>query len=331
MSVYTPLNHDQIKAFLKPYGLGKLTSYKGISSGVENSNYFVTLQSTAGKESEYVLTLFEHLKTDDLPFYVRLTSYLYQQGCAVPCAVSDKNGVQIKTLANKPALIVPKAEGAHCERPTPIQCEKIGAALAGIHLSGKDFYPVVNNPRGLVWLQQAASSLRTLLQKREVNLLNSALRALDVFFAAKPALPTGIIHADLFRDNVLFADGEVSALIDFYNACHDDWLYDVAITANDWCSTEDGGLDVKRTEGLLKHYQAVRPFTEKEEACWTTYLLMAACRFWVSRLLDWHHPQEKVASNEVAQDKDSLHPVTMKDPAEFERIVVDRLARLKED
>lgn len=330
MSVYTLLNHDQIEDFLKPYGLGKLASYQGISSGVENSNYFTTLRNSAGKESEYVLTLFEHLKTDDLPFYVRLTSYLYQQGCAVPCAVADKNGFQIKTLANKPALIVPKVEGEHCERPTPIRCEKIGAALAGVHLSGKDFQPLVENPRGLFWLQQSASSLCALLNKREAGLLNKTLQALDVFFAAKPALPRGIIHADLFRDNVLFANGEVSALIDFYNACHDDWLYDVAITANDWCSTEDGGLDVKRTEALLKHYQAVRPFTQEEEACWAAYLLMAACRFWVSRLLDWHHP-EKGASNEAGQNKDSLHPVTMKDPAEFERIVVDRLARLNGD
>ena len=330
MSVYTPLSHGQIESFLKPYGLGKLISYKGISSGVENSNYFITLKNPAGKEREYVLTLFEHLNADDLPFYVRLTSYLYQQGCAVPCAVADKNGVQIKMLANKPALIVPKAEGGHCERPSLIQCEKIGAALAGVHLAGKDFQPLAKNPRGLLWLQQSASSLRALLNEREANLLNKTLQALDVFFAAKPTLPRGIIHADLFRDNVLLANGEVSALIDFYNACFDDWLYDVAITANDWCSMEDGRLDVKRTEALLKHYQAVRPFTDEEKACWSAYLLMAACRFWVSRLLDWHHP-DKGAANVAEQNKESLHPVTTKDPAEFERIVVDRLVRVTGD
>ena len=326
MSVYTPLSHDQIENFLKPYSLGALISYKGISSGVENSNYFVTLKDTTGKECEYVLTLFEHLNADDLPFYVQLTSYLYQQGCVVPCAIADKSGTQIKMLANKPALIVPKAEGAHCERPTLIQCEKIGTALAGVHLASKNFQPLPKNPRALPWLQQSANSLQALLNEREANLLNKTLQTLDGFFATKPTLPRGIIHADLFRDNVLFANGEVSALIDFYNACFDDWLYDVAITANDWCSTEDGGLDVKRTEALLKHYQAVRPFTDEEEACWSAYLLMAACRFWVSRLLDWHHP-DKGAANKTEQDKESLHPVTMKDPAEFERIVADRLVR----
>jgi len=330
MSVYTPLNHNQIEVFLKPYGLGTLISYKGISSGVENSNYFITLKDATREECEYVLTLFEHLNAGDLPLYVRLTSYLYQQGCTVPCAVADKNGVQIKTLANKPALIVPKAEGEHCERPSLIQCEKIGAALAGVHLAGKGFQPLIKNPRGLLWLQQSAISLRALLNEREAGLLNKTLQTLDIFFAAKPALPRGIIHADLFRDNVLFSNGEVSALIDFYNACFDDWLYDVAITANDWCSMEDGPLDVNRTEALLKHYQAIRPFSDEEEACWPAYLLMAACRFWVSRLLDWHHP-DKGAANESGQDKESLHPVTMKDPAEFERIVVDRLARFTGD
>ncbi|MBL4609033.1 MAG: homoserine kinase [Pseudomonadales bacterium] len=319
MSVYTAISSAQIECLIKPYGLGTLVSYRGISSGIENSNYFITLQNPAGEKTEYVLTIFERLHLDELPVFVQLTTYLNQKNCPVPCPVADQQGVQIKEVANKPAVIVPKAKGEHCELTSISHCEQIGRALAKIHLAAKDFKPQIDNPHKLHWLQQSADTLQGMLNKEESDLLNKTLQSLQSFFARKPPLPGGIIHGDLFRDNVLFADQQLSALIDFYNACHDDWLYDVAITVNDWCSNSDGSLDAGRSDAFLTHYQAVRPFTAEEKTCWSAFLLMAACRFWVSRLLDWHHPDNQNREEEMP------HPITVKDPVEFQRIVADRL------
>ncbi|MBV1871352.1 MAG: homoserine kinase [Gammaproteobacteria bacterium] len=320
MSVYTSVNHTQIASLLSTYSLGELVSYRGISGGVENSNYFIRLKKPNGSVQEYVLTLFEHLRADELPFYVALTSHLHQQHCPVPCPIANQQGIQIQELAGKPTLIVPKAKGKHCEHTTAAHCAEMGERLAQLHLAAKDFQPQPANPRALPWLQQSAKALQTALDKPCALLLNNALIKLEQFYSTKPALPRGVIHADLFRDNVLFEGERVSALIDFYTACQDDWLYDVAITVNDWCSNNDGRLDPVRTEAFLSHYNKHRPYTKEEKNCWAAMLLMAGCRFWVSRLLDWHRPDNK---NRSATD---AHPVTVKDPVEFQAIVTDRLA-----
>ena len=318
MSVYTALTHSQIASLLKTYELGELVSYRGISSGVENSNYFICLKGKGGIEREYVLTLFEHLQTDDLPFYVALTSHLHQQDCPVPCPVVDQQGKQIQEVAGKPTLIVPKANGEHCEKPTLAHCVQMGEKLAQVHLAAQHFQPQPQNPKALSWMQESVKTLKPLLSETETSLLSKSLTRLEQFYAQKPTLPNGIIHADLFRDNVLFDGEQVSALIDFYSACHDDWLYDAAITVNDWCSKDDGSLDVSRSQAFLSHYQKIRPFTEDEKTCWSTLLLMASCRFWISRLLDWHHPDNQ------NRDASTVHAVTVKDPVEFQRIVADR-------
>ncbi len=143
---------------------------------------------------------------------------------------------------------------------------------------------------------------------------------LEQFYLHKPALPRGIIHGDLFRDNVLFDPQRITAIIDFYNACQDDWLYDVAITVNDWCTESDGTLDALRTRSLLMHYHEIRPFTAQEEQSWPLMLLMAACRFWVSRLIDWQ-------KNAPLQLEHSGQPITLKDPLEFQRIVQTHLTQ----
>ena len=319
MSVYTPLNTLQIQTLLKDYSLGKLLSFKGISEGIENSNYFITLQNDQTEEKEYVLTLFEQLSADELIFFTALTSHLNAAKLPIPCPVPDMSGRQIKSLAGKPAVIVPKIVGSHIDAASLKECGEIGSYLARIHLAGKDFHTQPINKRAYAWLAETANDLEPSLSPAEQMLLTQALTRLKHFYRHKPTLPGGIIHGDLFRDNVLFLNNEISALIDFYNACHDDWLYDIAITVNDWCGTADGGLDQDRANTLLAHYQQERPFTQNEKQCWSALLLMAACRFWLSRLLS------RQASEASRSSENSQHPVSTKDPEEYQSIVSHRL------
>lgn len=318
MSVFTKLSHLQISQFLSQYTLGELVEFSGIASGVENSNYFLTLRQQNAALTHYVLTLFERLSVDELPFFIQLTSHLHAQQRPVPCAVKNKAGKQLGMLAGKPAVIVPKIAGRHCDLPTPVDCAQIGTELARLHLATEKFQTQPANPRGWAWLQQSAHKLQNVLDDEKRSLLNAALTRLKPFYAEKPLLPCGIIHGDLFRDNVLFANQGIAAVLDFYNACHDDWLYDVAITVNDWCVETNGELEQARLQSLLADYQKIRPFNEQEQHCWPDLLLMAACRFWVSRLLDWHNNNHHLAAN-------TLPSVTVKDPIEFERIVKARL------
>lgn len=314
MSVFTALTRSEIEQHLNLYSLGQLVDFSGIASGVENSNYFLTLQQENGPQKCYVLTLFERLSAAELPFFVQLTSYLHHQQRPVPCALANKQGTQICFLAGKPAVIVPKIDGKHCTQPSVFACAQVGAELARIHVSCESFQPQPNNSRDLSWLQQSAQLLQGALNDEEHRLLSTALAELEQFYLHKPALPRGIIHGDLFRDNVLFDQQRITAIIDFYNACQDDWLYDVAITVNDWCVEANGTLDPLRTRSLLAHYHKIRPFTAQEEQSWPVLLLMAACRFWVSRLIDWQR-------NVLLQPEHSGHPITIKDPLEFQRIV----------
>lgn len=320
MSVFTALTRSEIEQHLNLYSLGQLVNFSGIASGVENSNYFLTLQQKNGSQKCYVLTLFERLSAAELPFFVQLTSYLHHLQRPVPCALANKQGAQICFLAGKPAVIVPKIDGKHCTQTSVLACAQVGAELARIHVSCKSFQPQPNNPRDLIWLRQSAGLLQSALNDEERRLLSTTLAELERFYLHKPALPRGIIHGDLFRDNVLFDQQGITAIIDFYNACQDDWLYDVAITVNDWCTENDGAIDVLRARSLLTHYHEIRPFTVQEEQSWPLLLLMAACRFWVSRLIDWQR-------NMLLQSEHSTHPVTIKDPMEFQRIVQTHLSQ----
>ena len=319
MSVYTPLNTLQIQALLKDYSLGTLISFKGISEGIENSNYFITLQDDQAARKEYVLTLFEQLSANDLVFFTDLTAHLNAAQLPVPCPMLDMNGRKIKSLAGKPAVIVPKISGEHAQVVSLKQCEEIGRYLARLHQAGKNFPTQPINKRAYTWIKASSTLLEASLSPTEQELLTQVLASLKHFIQFKPSLPRGIIHGDLFRDNVLFNNNKISALIDFYNACHDDWLYDIAITVNDWCSTADGRLDQARADALLTHYQHERPFTQNEKQCWTALLLMASCRFWLSRLLS----RQAFKSNKASAS--SQHPVSIKDPEEYQTIVSHRL------
>lgn len=287
MSVYTPVTQGQLAAWLKGYSVGAPLALEPIAAGIENSNYFVT--TTGGR---YVLTLFERLPAAELPFYLELMAHLARHGIPCPAPVADLSDRYLSVLNGKPAALVTRLEGASLEGPGAAECAELGAVLARLHLAGRSFCGYLENPRGPQWRRRAAAEVRAYLDGERRHLLDEELA-----FQSRqrfPELPRGPVHADLFRDNALFLDGRISGVIDFYFAGVDCLLYDLAVSANDWCLVEparDRRLDEPKLRALLGAYHALRPLGEAERAAWPAMLRAAALRFWLSRLHDWHLPR----------------------------------------
>lgn len=310
MSVFTPVSMAELQAFLSEYALGEVTEFVGIDSGIENTNYF--LSTTQGR---YVLTLFEQHEAADMPYFIDLMAWLNEH--EVPCAhpIRDRDGVMLKTLNGRPAALVQRLSGASDLQPDREACAVIGSALAKLHLAAQGFPGSRDNDRGPRWWREMGDRLLPHLSKEDAKLLKEELRFQGLYRFSD--LPRGVIHADLFRDNVLWADGQLSGIIDFYYACNDALLYDVAVTVNDWCSDDSGVLDTERVMALLAAYHSVRPFSAIERGAWPVMLRAAALRFWLSRLRDLHFPRP-------------AEIVHVKDPAIFRTILVDRIEQENE-
>lgn len=305
MSVYTSINHNELRDFLARYRVGELTGYEGIQSGIENTNYFVSTT-----ESEYVLTIFEQHTREELGFFLDLTAFLAEH--AIPCAHPARTEADhyLDELKGKPAALVDRLAGASVERPEPAHCTAVGAVLARMHLAGQNFSQRRPNDRGPHWWATTRHALKSRIMPDELSIIEA-----EIAFQAthkRDALPRGIIHADLFRDNVLFNGETLSGLIDFYYACTDVLLYDVAVTVNDWCTIDSGALDPVRTRAFLAAYYETRPITEAERLDWPVMLRAAALRFWLSRLYDLHFPRP----GEMTQTHD---------PAVFQRILAQHI------
>ena len=284
MSVYTPVSEAELAGWLRNYSVGKLLACEPIKAGIENTNYFVT---TA--QGRYVLTLFERLPADELPFYLDLMAHLARHGIPCPAPIADLSDQYLGQLNGKPAALVTRLPGRLVESPGAAQCEELGALLARLHLAGRSYSAYLENPRGPKWWRFAAREVMPFLDSNKKNLLEKEL----AFHAEHrfPDLPRGPVHADLFRDNALFEDGRISGVIDFYFAGVDCLLYDLAVCANDWCLKPDHSLDGARTKALLSGYQALQRFTPLEREAWPVMLRAAALRFWLSRLHDFHLPR----------------------------------------
>ena len=296
MSVFTTVTQDQLSIWLKGYSIGTPIDLQGISSGIENTNYFVT--TSHGK---YILTLFEKLSFSELPYYLNLMVHLSSHGIPCPSPIKSLENKFFGSLNGKPASLVTFLPGNQLEHPVPEQCAHVGALLANMHLSALSFPEKMNNTRGPKWREDMAPKLIPLLPPEEATLLQKELQFQSLYQFKD--LPQGVIHADLFRDNILFDHDTIGGIIDFYFACNDALLYDLAIVANDWCMDENGKFNDANLLALLRAYHYIRPLTSDEKNSWPIMLRAGALRFWISRLYDYHLPRE----GEITHAKNPAH------------------------
>ncbi len=313
MAVFTDVSDKAAKALLKRMPLGELVSLRGIEGGIENTNYFLT--TTQG---EYVLTLFERLRADQLPFYLYLMKHLAQKGVPVPNPQADsKTGDILLQVEGKPAAIVNKLPGKSQLAPQVAHCQSLGGVLAHMHLAGQDYPRQQPNLRGLPWWNETVPVVLPHLDAANAELLRSELAFQNhtAESSAYAALPRGPVHADLFRDNAMFDGEQLTGIFDFYFAGTDTFLFDLAVVINDWCiDLPTGALDNARAQALIAAYQAVRPLTAPERQLLNAMLRAGALRFWISRLWDFYLPRE-------------ASMLTPHDPTHFERVLRERLAK----
>ncbi|VWX55754.1 Homoserine kinase [Burkholderiales bacterium 8X] len=332
MAVFTEVGRAEAEALMQRLSLGNLQSLKGIEGGIENTNYFATTDS-----GDYVLTLFERLGAEQLPYYLGLMKHLAARGLPVPEPIGDPTvkgfdghplavppGAPCELLhrvADKPAAVVRRLQGKSELSPDPRHCRELGALLARMQLAGRDYPRLQPNLRGLAWWNDTAPVVLPYLDRPQAELLQRELAYQNHVAGSSnyAALPRGPVHADLFRDNVMFEQGEdpgappkLTGVFDFYFAGTDTWLFDLAVCLNDWAiDLPSGRPDAARTEALLSAYQAVRPLGAAERALLPAMLRAAALRFWISRLWDFHLPREA----------SMLKP---HDPTHFERVLRHR-------
>jgi homoserine kinase type II len=299
MAVYTEVSDDDLAQFIASYDLGALLSYKGIAEGVENTNYLVHTE-----KGPFFLTLYEkRVAPADLPFFLGLMEHLAQKDITCPTPVRDANGRMLRELAGKPAALVTFLEGVWIRRPQARHCWAVGQAMARLHLAGQSFKLVRTNALGLAGWRPLYASFRSRAEEVAPGLSAIIEQELDHLEANWPAdLPRGIIHADLFPDNVFFLGDALSGLIDFYFACNDAFAYDIAVTLNAWCFETDHAFNVTKGQALLKGYQSARTLTGAERQALPLLARGAALRFLLTRAHDWLY----TASDALVSRKDPL-------------------------
>ena len=306
MAVFTEVSFDEAAALLRCLNLGRLQGIKGAAGGIENTNYFVDTE-----QGHYVLTLFERLTQEQLPFYLHLMKHLAARGIPVPDPVADASGNILHCVKGKPAAAVNKLRGHSELVPLPAHCASVGEMLARLHLAGRDYPRQQPNLRGLDWWNETTPLILPHLAPQQRSLILEEL-AWQNQLAASPAyrsLPRGVVHADLFRDNVLFDTGQLTGVFDFYFAGCDTFLFDIGICLNDWCiALESGAPDAARADAFIVAYQRVRPLTAQEQTLLPALRRAGALRFWISRLWDFYLPREAAV-------------LKAHDPRHFERVL----------
>jgi len=314
MAVYTEVPFADAAALVARLGLGSLTALQGCSGGIENTNYFA--DTTGGR---YVLTVFERLSFEQLPFYLHLMKHLAQRGVKVPEPQADATGEILHSLAGKPAAVVDRLRGGHRLAPDAGHAAQVGAALAQMHQAAADYPRQQPNLRGLDWWVQTVPVVQPHLTAAQRELIAAEL-SFQQHLASSPAyarLPRGAIHADLFRDNVMFEEhagsDRLSGFFDFYFAGVDTWLFDLAVSLNDWCiDLATGALEEARATAFVAAYDEVRPLQADELRLLPALMRAGALRFWISRLWDFHLPRDAAV-------------LTAHDPTHFERVLRQRI------
>jgi homoserine kinase type II len=309
MAVFTEVSETQANDLMQSLNLGTLTDLRGIEGGIENTNYFATTT-----EGEYVLTLFERLTHEQLPFYLYLMKHLAGKNIPVPNPAANRDGDILHTLHGKPAAVVNKLAGRCQLQPQASHCAALGDMLARMHLAGADYHRSQPNLRGLAWWNETVPVVLPYLAPAQSDLLCSELAYQNHMAgsAAYAALPRGPVHADLFRDNVMFQGEQLTGFFDFYFAGVDTWLFDLAVCLNDWCiDLPSGTHDAQRSQAMVSAYNAVRPLHAAERNLLPALVRAGALRFWISRLWDYHLPREAAM----------LKP---HDPTHFERVLRGR-------
>ncbi len=309
MAVYTEVSFEEAAALIERLSLGSLESFSPCAGGIENTNYFA--DTTRGR---YVLTLFERLSRDELPFYLHLMRHLAGRGIPVPEPQADACGAILHTLNGKPAAVVDRLPGHHHLAPDSADAASVGRVLAQMHLAARDYGRIQENLRGIAWWTETVPVVLPFLPAEQVELIQDEL-AFQQHLAASAAyreLPRGPIHADLFRDNVMFDGDRLTGLFDFYFAAVDTWLFDIGVCLNDWCiDLETGRLIEDRAAALVHAYSQVRALDSTELRLLPALMRAAALRFWISRLWDLHLPRNAAL-------------LTAHDPAHFERVLRQR-------
>lgn len=289
MAVYTEVSNEDLAAFVAAYHIGTVTSFKGIAEGVENSNYLLHTD-----QAPFILTIYEKRVAErDLPFFLGLMEHLAERGIVCPLPLRGGNGQALHRLAGRPAAIVTFLKGMSPKRIHPFHCRELGAALARMHVAGSDFRMQRANNLSLQGWMPLFTQCQDGADRVLAGLAEGLERELDVLAAAWPVdLPSGVIHADLFPDNVFFIGETLTGLIDFYFACSDAFAYDLAICLNAWCFEPDGAFNVTKARLMLASYRRVRPFSDAELAALPILARGAAVRFLLTRLYDWlNHPE----------------------------------------
>ncbi len=315
MAVFTTISPDEARDWLSQYPVGGLIELRGIAAGIENTNYFVTTAN-----GRFVLTVFEKLSRAELPFYIDLMSHLAGHGVPCPLPIRDARGAALSELKGKPAVLMTRLPGEAVMQPAREHCAAVGAVLGRMHQAAASFCGGPRNPRGLDWWHATAPKVMPFLDETRRTLLGSELAYQSTWHQRSDGapLPSGPVHADLFRDNVLFDGAAVGGVIDFYFAGVDAFLFDVAVSLNDWCIDHaSGAVITDKARAFLDAYAAERQFTEAEAIAWPTLLRAAALRFWLSRLHDFYLPRP----GEL---------VRAHDPEHFRRVLERRIKHLEQ-
>jgi homoserine kinase type II len=309
MAVFTEVSFDEAARLIEGLAIGELRVLAPCTGGIENTNYFADTDS-----GRFVLTLFERLRADELPFYLELMKHLADRGLPVPGPHADAAGALLLSLNGKPAAVVDRLPGAHHLAPDAADCASVGTMLAGLHIAAGDFRLQQSNLRGLAWWNETVPVVVPHLDATRAALMQDEL-AFQQHLAASStylSLPRGAIHGDLFRDNVMFDGHALTGVLDFYFAGVDCLLFDIAVALNDWCiDLESGRLAEDRAEALVQAYESVRPLDSAELRLLPALMRAAAFRFWLSRSWDVHLPRDAVV-------------LKAHDPDHFERVLAER-------